>query len=66
MISFLNRRFFSTFKVPIEAIKKLREETSAPLGQCKTALEEANGDHAVAMAWLKQKGLMAAEKRISK
>ena len=43
-----------------QRIKKLREETSAPLGQCKTALEESNGDHAVALAWLKQKGLLAA------
>jgi translation elongation factor EF-Ts len=39
MIRLIPKTLFSTLKVSIEAIKKLREETSAPLGQCKTALE---------------------------
>ena len=29
---------FCTLKIPIAALKKLREETSAPMGQCKKAL----------------------------
>lgn len=38
MLLNLARRWFSTVKVPIDAIKKLREETSAPMGECKKAL----------------------------
>jgi elongation factor Ts len=66
MLRCLQSRLFSTLKIPIEAIKKLREETSAPIGQCKTALEETNGDHKAALAWLKKKGLGQADKRVDK
>lgn len=38
MLRIIQSRFCSTVKIPIEAIKKLRDETSAPIGQCKTAL----------------------------
>jgi translation elongation factor EF-Ts len=31
-------RRFCQVKIPIEAIKRLREETSAPMGECKKAL----------------------------
>lgn len=39
--NYLLRRWFSALKVPIEAIKRLREETSAAMGECKKALEES-------------------------
>jgi translation elongation factor EF-Ts len=53
MLTSLARRWFSTFKVAIDAIKKLREETSAPMGECKKALEESQGNHEMAMLWLR-------------
>lgn len=59
-------RAFSTLKVPIESIKRLREETSAPMGECKKALEESNCDYEGAVKWLKQKGLLTSEKRADK
>ena len=39
MLRIFNTLRFSTIKAPIELIKKLREDTSAPIGQCKVALE---------------------------
>ena len=63
MLLNLARRWFSTVKVPIDAIKKLREETSAPMGECKKALEESECSHEKALLWLRQKGLASAEKR---
>ncbi|MDR1466490.1 MAG: translation elongation factor Ts [Treponema sp.] len=44
-------------------VKKLRESTGAGPMECKKALEEANGDFAVAEKRLKEKGLAAVEKR---
>lgn len=66
MLALLQSRLFSTLKVPIESIKKLREHTSAPLGQCKKALEENEGDLTAALSWLKKKGMKSAEKRLDK
>ena len=43
--AFLARRWFSDIKVPLDALKKLREETSAPMGECKRALEESECNH---------------------
>lgn len=31
-------QLFSAVKVSIESVKRLREETSAPMGECKRAL----------------------------
>jgi hypothetical protein len=62
----LTRRWFSSVKVPLDAIKKLREETSAPMGECKKALEESECDHEKARQWLRQKGLTSADKRADK
>lgn len=66
MILNFARRWFSSLKVPLDAIKKLREETSAPMGECKKALEESECNHEKAMLWLRQKGLTTAEKRSDK
>ena len=60
------KRLFSTLKIPLEALKKLREETSATMGECKKALEESEGNHEKAMLWLRQKGLTSADKRADK
>lgn len=62
LIKFVN----STVKVPIEAIKRLREETSSPIGECKKALEETGCNHEAALQWLRKKGMVTAEKKADK
>jgi elongation factor Ts len=44
-------------------VKKLRDETDAPMMECKSALEEAAGDFDKAKAILREKGKAAASKR---
>lgn len=44
-------------------VKKLREETDAPMMECKAALEEAGGDFSKAKDILREKGQAAAAKR---
>lgn len=44
-------------------VKRLREETDAPMMECKAALEEANGDFEKAKLILREKGKVAAGKR---
>jgi len=44
-------------------VKKLREETGAPMLDCKNALEQHGGDFAKAVEWLKEKGLAKAAKK---
>jgi len=44
-------------------IQKLREETQAPVMECKKALEEARGDFEKAKLILKKKGELRAEKK---
>jgi elongation factor Ts len=44
-------------------IQKLRQETQAPVMECKKALEEANGDFEKAKIILKKKGELRAEKK---
>ena len=44
-------------------VKKLREETDAPMMECKAALDEANGDYARAKEILREKGQAAAGKK---
>jgi elongation factor Ts len=50
-------------KVPLDAIKALREKTGAPLGDVRSALEAAGGNESKARELLKQKGFEAALKR---
>ena len=47
----------------IEEVQKLREQTQAPVMECKKALEEAKGDFKKAEAILKKKGELRAEKK---
>ena len=53
----------SPAKISVDAIKELRERTSAPLGDCRKALEETGGDQAKALAWLRERGAAIAQKR---
>jgi elongation factor Ts len=47
-------------------VKLLREETDAPMMECKTALDEADGDLTRAKEILREKGKMAAQKRVGR
>jgi elongation factor Ts len=50
-------------QLDLKAIKKLREETSASIADCRRALEEAKGDEKKALEWLKKRaGEIAAKK----
>lgn len=44
-------------------VKRLREETDAPMMECKAALDEAGGDYEKAKLILREKGKAAAAKR---
>jgi elongation factor Ts len=44
-------------------VKRLREETGAPMMECSNALREADGDFEKAKALLREKGIAAAGKR---
>ncbi len=50
-------------KINAADIKKLREMTSAGFADCKTALEESNGDLKKAEESLKKKGIAKAAKK---
>ncbi len=50
-------------KVSIKDIKKLREETSAGISDCRAALEDADGDFKKARKLLDERGLKKAEKK---
>lgn len=49
--------------INITDVQKLREETQAPVMECKKALEEAEGDFEKAKLILKKKGELRAEKK---
>ncbi len=50
-------------KTSLEAIKALREKTSASLNDVRSALESAGGDEKKALELLRQRGVQIAEKR---
>ena len=50
-------------KISVEAIKALREKTSAPMGDVRAALEAAGGDPVKAELKLKERGFQLAQKR---
>ncbi len=52
-----------TTKPSLDAIKTLREKTSASLNDIREALASAGGDEAKALALLRQRGLAIAERR---
>ncbi|MDD5098610.1 MAG: translation elongation factor Ts [Candidatus Pacebacteria bacterium] len=49
--------------IDIELVKKLREETGISLGDCKKAIEEANGDVEKAKECLRKRGQAVAAKK---
>jgi len=53
----------ATPKVPVKAIKALRDKTSASLNDVRHALEASGGNEAKALEWLRQRGAQIAEKR---
>ena len=50
-------------KTSVEAIKALREKTSASINDVRDALNSAGGDEAKALALLRKRGTVIAEKR---
>jgi elongation factor Ts len=50
-------------KIDAQTVKKLRDETDAPMMECKAALVEAGGDFDKAKQLLREKGQAAAAKR---
>ncbi|MCL4512827.1 MAG: translation elongation factor Ts [Candidatus Eremiobacteraeota bacterium] len=49
--------------IPASLIKELREKTGAGMMDCRKALEEAGGEMEKAMLILREKGILAAEKK---
>lgn len=49
--------------IDMQLLKKLRDTTFAPMGDCKQALEEANGNFDEAQEVLKKKGILKAGKK---
>lgn len=54
------RRAMSTYKPDIEAVKKLRAASEAPLKDVKNALVATEGDFPAAFEWLRKKGIARA------
>ena len=52
--------------VSVEAVKKLREMSGAPMMECKKALDEAGGDLEHAFTVLRKRGQAAAAKKASR
>ena len=49
--------------ITADLVKKLREKTNAPMMDCKKALEESNGDLAIATDILRKRGQIVALKK---
>jgi hypothetical protein len=58
------KRFYA--KVDISLVKELRSMTQSPLGKCKEALEESDGDLGKAKEWLRKHGIKAANLKSSR
>ena len=50
-------------EITTEMIKQLRAATSAPMLDCRKALQAADGDFQKAVDWLREKGMATAAKR---
>ncbi len=50
-------------KISLELLKKLREDTSAGVSDCRQALEDANGDYAKAKKLILERGMEKAVKK---
>ena len=49
--------------ISLDLLKKLREETSAGVSDCRQALEDANGDYNKAKKLLEERGVEKAKKK---
>jgi len=49
--------------IDLKTLKKLRDETSASISDCRRALDESNGDYEKALAWLKKRAVEIAAKK---
>ena len=49
--------------IDLKTLKKLRDETSASIADCRVALDETNGDYNKALEWLKKRAVDKAEKK---
>ncbi len=52
-----------TVAITATMIKELRDATGAPMGDCKKALTESNGDQKAASEYLQKKSLATAQKK---
>jgi elongation factor Ts len=50
-------------KIDLQLLKKLREETSASVTDCRNALIESEGDYKKALEWIKKRSLSKADKK---
>ena len=50
----------------LKLLKKLRDETSASIADCRMALEEEGGNFEKALAWLSKRAAQKAEKKASR
>ncbi len=49
--------------IDLKTLKKLRDETSASIADCRVALDESEGDYKKALAWLKKHAIEKADKK---
>lgn len=49
--------------IDLKLIKKLRDETSASIADCRRALDESEGDYNKALAWLQKRAAEIAAKK---
>ncbi|MBI2034619.1 MAG: translation elongation factor Ts [Candidatus Levybacteria bacterium] len=49
--------------IDLNDLKRLRAETSASVSDCRQALEEADGDYAKALTWIKKHSIAKAGKK---
>src|SRR5713226_9989169 len=52
--------------ITADQVKKLREQSGAPMMDCKHALTESNGDLDKALLWLRKKGIATAAKKAAR
>src|SRR6266480_1869302 len=57
------RRCARMAEISAALVKELRDQTGAPMMDCKRALQEANGDMEAATRILREKGMAGAAKR---
>lgn len=49
--------------IDLKLLKKLRDETSASIADCRRALDESEGDYKKALAWINKHAIEKADKK---